>query len=209
MMTQNQLTIVEICGPDDPLLPPWLDLYETAFPAEERAMTSYVIRALQNQARGEQRGDHILAAVDAAGDLVGLAYLFEPPQINAAFLWYFAVTPQARCQGVGSWMYQYLVHHLRAGVKALIFDVEDPREVPTPEGQELARRRVGFYRRQGARILGGIRYIQKVAPHMPALHLHLMVQPVGEALAGPAEAFAAAKAVFPDAISQTDILHWE
>ncbi len=77
----------------------------------------------------------------------------------------------------------------------------------TPETQALACRRIDFYRRQGARLLGGIRYIQKAASHLPDLYLRLMAHPLGNT--GPQEAFDCAKTVLAGAISQTGALRWE
>lgn len=205
-MRQNTLNVVALRGADDPLLPPWLDLYETAFPADERVPVSRIVAGLQDLACGDGHGNHFLAALGESGQVVGMMYLYEPARVEAAFLWYFAVAPAARSGGLGSGLYQYLIAHLRPGTKALIFDLEDPEEMETPEARSLAERRVAFYRRQGARMLGGIRYIQKAAPHLPELHLRLMVHPLVDL--SPRAAFDCAKAVFADAISEAGELHW-
>jgi hypothetical protein len=85
-------------------------------------------------------------------------------------------------------------------VRALIFDLEDPARMLTPEAACQAERRIAFYRRLGARLLGGIRYTQTVGPHQPPLHLHLMFHPIQDITAQ--EAFDIAHAEFGDAILQ-------
>lgn len=202
------LSITEILKLDDPLLLPWLDLYETAFPAGERILVSQILAVLHGHTR---RGSHLLAALDCAGEqdarLQGIVFDYEPIGEEAAFLWYIAVAAQTRGQGVGAWLYQSLLARLGPQVKALIFDLEDPCQMETPEEKALAVRRIGFYRRQGARLLGGIRYVQSVGSHQPPLYLRLMIHPLQPI--SPREGFDLAYRVMPEALSQAGELCWE
>ncbi len=201
------ISLVEIHDLNDPLLLPWLDLYETAFPPGERILVSQVLNVLRLRARGGSSG-RLLAVVDPENTLVGIIFDEEPEGGEVAFLWYFAVRPQMRGRGLGAQIYQRLLKRLDPRVRALIFDLEDPAEMDTPEAAALAERRIGFYRRQGARLLGGIEYMQYVGPHQPPLPLLLMVHPIQEI--SPREAFDLAQEKFGEEIlKQVGELLWQ
>ena len=219
------LSIVEICALDDPLLLPWLDLYETAFPPGERILVSHVLNVLHNRARGVDHGSHLLAAVQDGDEppagvaatnvgpsqkknFAGIIFDYEPRDSAAAFLWYFAVDPRQRGQGLGTRVYQRLLERLDPQVRALIFDLEDPAFMKTEAAVRQAERRIEFYRRLGARLLGGICYVQTVGPHQPPLPLLLMVHPIKEI--SPQEAFELAREEFGgEILSQVGELCWE
>ena len=223
-------SIVEICSLNDPLLLPWLDLYETAFPPGERILVSCILNVLHDRAGGLNPGSHLLAAVmpPAAGEnaiptdappalqdpgspgnrLLSMLFVYEPPDGQAAFLWYFAVDPRMRGQGLGGQIYQGLLARLDPRARALIFDLEDPAQMATPGETRQAERRIAFYRRLGARLLGGIRYIQTVGPHQPPLPLRLMVHPIQDL--SPQQAFDLARAEFgAEILNQVGELRWE
>jgi GNAT superfamily N-acetyltransferase len=223
------VSLIEICSPADPLLLPWLDLYETAFPPGERILVSRVLNVLHEKQHGNQSGMHLLAAVEREDTppgpddtlssritnqrithhaLCGIIFDYEPPARQAAFLWYLAVAPWMRGQGLGSWLYHQVLSRFDPSVRAMIFDLEDPREMHTPEEKEIACRRIQFYRRQGARLLGGIRYMQTVGTHMPPIPLLLMAHPIQEI--SPHEAFGLAEEEFGGSIlQQVGELKWE
>ncbi len=213
--------LLELLTLDDPLLLPWLDLYEISFPPDERVPVSRILNVLHEHARGAASGQHLLAAVPdsllAPGQLspnyrvtdqriTALLYTYEPPASPAAFLWYFAVQPGLRGQGLGSRLYRDVLARLGPQARALIFDLEDPDQMESPAGKEQALRRVAFYQRLGARVLGGIEYIQRCADHLPPLRLLLMIHPVKEIT--PGEAYDLAKAAMPEAVRQVGELRW-
>ena len=201
------ISLFEIESLTDLLLLPWLDLYETAFPPGERVLVSRVLDVLYMRARGD-RGRHLLAVVNPENSLVGIVFDYEPEGGEAAFLWYFAIDPQMRGHGLGAQVYKRLLERLGPQVRALIFDLEDPTKMETPEAVSLAERRVAFYRRLGARLLGGIEYIQFVAPHLPPLPLLLMAHPIREI--SPQEAFDLARAEFgEESLKQVGELRWK
>lgn len=166
-------TLVKITTLDDPLLMPWLDLYETAFPPEERVFTSRLLNGVKTQ-----REYHMLAAVDESGGLAGLAFYNELPEAQSAFLWYLAVLPDLRGQGIGAWLYQAVLQHLDKNDRAMFLDVEIPEEMRTPAEREMAARRIRFYQRLGAYRLSGVRFVQKVEEHHPTITPYLMVHPI-------------------------------
>jgi hypothetical protein len=96
---------------------------------------------------------------------------------------------------------------MRPAVQALFFDLEDPRLMHTPQEAECAIRRINFYRRLGARQVGGIRYIQTVGDHQPAITLRLMAHPRVEMSA--AEAVELAIPVLGEAITVVEEPYWD
>jgi GNAT superfamily N-acetyltransferase len=183
----------------DDLLLPWLDLYESAFPLAERVPVSVLLRFLKERAAHT----HVLAALDEEDAFAGLAFYTLPLESagRAAFLWYLATLPQLRGQGLGAWIYRGILARLPRAVKALFFDVEIPEQAATPEERQLARRRIRFYQRLGARLLNGIRYTMQAAPDRPQLDLRLMVHPRAEF--SPRAAVELVLSFAPDAIELT------
>jgi GNAT superfamily N-acetyltransferase len=200
-MTAKDFSMVELTGPGDDLLLPWLDLYETAFAPCEKVLVSEHLKILREKAQGEARYHHLLAVLDGRGAFAGMVRYQLLPEAGAAFLWYLAVEPHLRSTGLGSKVYRELLQRVDNGViKALVFEVEIPELQDHEDGRQLARRRIEFYRRQGARLLRGIDYLQYVGSHQVPTPMHLMVHPLQELTA--AQAFALAKAVYQDALTQ-------
>jgi hypothetical protein len=83
----------------------------------------------------------------------------------------------------------------------MLFEVEIPELLPTDEKRLLAERRIGFYKRMGAKLIRGIDYIQQVAPHQQPVKMHVMVHPFEQIT--PDEAFDIAKSLFEDSITRT------
>ncbi len=190
------LRITEITTLDDNLLIPWLDLYETAFPANERMLVSFYLRLLK-----EKWPNHHLLAVQCEGIFVGLVHYVVIAEHRLAWLWMFAVTPESRNLGLGAAIYWDVVARLPVGTVAMLLEVERPDLAHTDADRQLAARRIAFYRRQGAQLLDGVHYVQSVGPHQSPLAMHVMVH-----LLQPMDADAAfqlARAVFGDAITQT------
>jgi len=166
--------VVELESPAEPLLLPWLDLYETAFPAAERVLVSEHLRLLHERAAGG-RDEHLLALVGEGRAFQGLARWHLERAHGVAWLWYLATLPEVRGGGLGGRLYDHVAAAARgAGADLLLLEVEAPGRSLEPD---LARRRIGFYERRGARLLEGVRYTQHVGPHQPPVEMHLMVQP--------------------------------
>lgn len=206
-MIPDTLILTELTGRSDPLLLPWLDLYETAFPPTERVLVSRILSALEQIEQGRGNGRRLACSTDSAGRLTSLLDTYEPPALEAGFLWYLAVIPALRGQGLGARLYRRAFEQMRPAVKALFFDVEDPREMKTPQDVECAVRRIAFYRRLGARLIGGIRYIQTVGDHQPPITLRLMAHPGAEMSAR--EAIALASPILGGAITLEEEPYWE
>ena len=200
-MNAEDLSFVEITSLHDDLLLPWLVLYETAFPASERVLVASILSILKKKMLGEQDDMCLLAVNDPAGKIVGMAMFNARPGSGLAVLWYIAVVKELRGRGLGSIIYYEVLHRvysLQAGT--LFFEVEFPEDHNDAE----ARQRIRFYKKQGALLLTGIHYMQKVGWHQTPIPMHLMIHPCHPMDAQ--TAFNLAKSIFNDAIEQVDTL---
>jgi len=188
------LTFVDIGDPTDKLFDAWLDLYQASFPPEERIPASDFVRLLREKAAGTRPNSHIQAVLDQSGEFVALLRYDLGKEPGIAYLWYLAVDPAARGGGIGSECFSEVVRRAEEGrLRAVVFEVEIPEHFDNPERREFARRRIEFYRRQGALVLRGIRYIQQL-PGQPPIPLHIMVRPIESVSAQ--EAFEMARKLF-------------
>lgn len=89
-----------------------------------------------------------LAFTDDEGELIGYAWQTVLPGCPNALIDYLAVVPQRRGGGAGTAMLHALAEHYAERLGALIIECEHPAEAPDPA---MARRRIGFYLRAGAR----------------------------------------------------------
>ncbi len=213
--SSEQIRFVELTSLQDDLLLPWLDLYETAFSAAERVLVSKHLLALKGASDADEPGEHhILAALAGNASFAGLARYQVLPDLGVAYLWYLATSPELRSQGVGTKFYQEIVRRVTGpAVRALVIEVEIPARASGGEGaaaaaensavdaeRALAQRRITFYRRQGARLLEGIHYLQSVGRHQAPIPMHLMFHAFGALDA--AQAFALARSLWGEQVRQ-------
>jgi GNAT superfamily N-acetyltransferase len=195
------LSFHTIADLSDDLLCSWLNLYETAFPPEERILVSTFIRLLQTCKRKEQRSVELLAAVDGERHLVGLAFYEFQLNVNWVTLWYIAIDAAQRSQGYGSQVYQEIVRRSKGeDCDGILFEVEIPENAGSFETRLLAERRIQFYQRNGAKLLSGIHYLQSVGIHQPLTPMHLMFHPLKNLDAQ--DAFQIAKDIFGDLLTK-------
>jgi GNAT superfamily N-acetyltransferase len=198
-----ELHFREIERIEDPALPDYLDLYETAFPPRERVPVSDILRLLLARQQGEPQANLLVAALDAREELAGMAWLDVETKCAAGYLIYMAVVADRRGGGIGSRLFAELVRLLRVAdpqAQALLFEVEDPEHCEEPE-RILAERRITFYRRLGARLLGGIHYLQTVPFYPEGMSMRIAALPLGELTAE--RAFEIAQCLFGEAITRT------
>ncbi|QPC81350.1 GNAT family N-acetyltransferase [Phototrophicus methaneseepsis] len=204
-MTINQISLQELTDLNDDLLLPWLDLYEISFPPNEKELVSSKLGLLKSKMAGEKSNKYMLAAIDQENSLVGLVNYQTTKDANNAILWYLAVQPELRSKGFGSIIYREFTRSLNTNnIHALFFEVEIPELAHTAEEQDLARRRIEFYRRLGAKVLTGIHYLQYIGPHLPPTPMHIMVQPFNALEVQ--EIFNRAKGIFGDTLEQVSDL---
>jgi GNAT superfamily N-acetyltransferase len=198
----REITFLEITSLQDNFLLPWLDLYETAFPPNEKVLVSHFLELLKAKAKGHGAYEFLLAGVDLSHKLAGLACYQLMPAAGVAVLWYLAVQPEARNRGLGGKFYDHVTGLVdKTQYQALLLEVEIPELFKNDEERKLAARRINFYRRHGAYLLEGIDYMQNVGWHQPPMPMHIMVHPLRALNA--AGCFALARAYAGDALAQS------
>jgi ribosomal protein S18 acetylase RimI-like enzyme len=193
-------SIVELCRRTDSLLPDWLDLYETSFPPRERLLVSSFLRLLEKKEQGKGENIVLSALLDEQGRMAAMAayqIFVQPP---TGYLWYIAVSPALRGNGLGTAYYQAIVEKVFQFTEVLLFEVEMPEHCTDAEMRRLAERRIVFYQRNGAALLTGIHYLQSVGSHVPPTPMHLMVHARRPIQAQ--EAYEIARGIFGEAVSQ-------
>lgn len=126
-----------ISAEEPSLLRPLKRLYKSAFPRYERKPFGLV---LKNRREGKAE---ILAALDENGEFCGLAILHFIDDLM--LLAYFAVSPSARGQGIGTELLRLL--HERFSDRRFFLEIELPDPKNDPSG--IKSRRKDFYLRNG------------------------------------------------------------
>jgi GNAT superfamily N-acetyltransferase len=190
---------------NDPYFLPWLDLYETAFPPNERGLVSETLKLLQES----KDSVSLAAALDERGEFVGMFAFDNFPEISFSFLWYLAIVKEKRHLGLGSALYQEIVKLSQAqGMRRLIFEVELPEHQEDAAKKAIAEKRIQFYKKQGAKVLHGVHYMQQANRFHDAIPMHVMVHCYeGSMRAG--EAWDNAKYIFGDNIKLLEIARLE
>jgi ribosomal protein S18 acetylase RimI-like enzyme len=199
------LSFVSIQEPHDVFFLAWLDLYETAFPPNERILVSEILRSFGNPKNDKYRDTHMDAILDGNGLFIGMAMYQLPSDNPAAVLWYIAVKADQRSQGWGSKIYDGILSQINPEIyKALVYEVEIPGEVGSSPDAE---RRIRFYQKNGAKLLTGIHYIQSVGWHQPTTPMHIMVHPLQPM--GAETAYELASGIFGDSLKKSGPLALE
>ena len=118
--------IVELTARTDDLLIPWMKLYEAAFPPPERVMFAAFLSILRDKEMGKIDTHRILALTGVDGELMGIGCDEYLPAWQAGYLWYIAIQPGLRGQGVGAQFYRYMVNTMLEKARLVIFEVEKP-----------------------------------------------------------------------------------
>ena len=200
------LAIREIESAEDPAWEGWKSIYLDSFPPNERMTEEFFRGVLEQKAAGSASEAHMLALApgDAPERVIGLAYYEVDADLRASFLWYMATRRGERNRGYGSVLYSDVVRRLkREGVAILLFEVDIPERARREEAElgALAERRIGWYRRQGALLLGGVQYFQTVDAPVAPTEMHVMAHPLVPMT--PEQVLAAASRMFGRAIKQT------
>ena len=157
----SDFSLYELSSVHDPRLESWLDLYESAFPPEERGRVSWILQNLLAREAGRQNPDRVCphrmwALLDGDGDFTGMAYTSLNAQLRLVYLGYFAVRAERRGQGHGTTFYRMLLPAVWEGAGLMVFDVERPDLLEDGVKRQAAERRIGFYERLGACVLPGM-----------------------------------------------------
>lgn len=204
----DELDFIEIDRVDHELLPDWLDIFECSFPPEEKILVSGFLRLLEAKQTGGRPDSHIVAAMDNAIGTVGIMRFDIDRESQIGYLWYLAARQDLRGRGVGSRCLNEVIRQAQeAGMRAVVWEVEAPEQQFELGHREYAERRIGFYRRHGAKLLGGIQYIHSVGPHQPKILMNIMVRPIEPI--SPQAAFDMAKLLFEEGVTQAGELRLE
>lgn len=199
------MTIREIETAQDNAWEDWRRIYYDSFPENERMTDDYLVGVLERKATGDKPDTHILVMTpdEELEQVVGMAYYDFERESKAGYLWYLATIQSQRGQGYGAVFYSDLLRRMQAdGATLLLFEVEIPElaRQESPEQGELAERRINWYRRQGALVLGGIQYFQGVDAPIAPVEMHIMAHPFAPMDAD--QVFAVASKLFEDDIRQ-------
>lgn len=151
-----------------PLLVEAMRICHEAFPQNEQMSVPFWLETLLALPHPKKRL-LIFTSDERPGEALGMAFV----EINApavAYLAYFCTRHDLRGQGIGAAAYRQLTAALFGdGFTAVVLEVE------LPETGETAARRIHWYRRHGAKLLDGVRWIQTVDNGSDGLPMRLMV----------------------------------
>lgn len=133
-------------------------LYQTAFPPDERRNVAEFERIADTEPRF-----HINVFTDGDGAFLGFLTSWEWDDFRYGE--HFAIDPAKRCGGIGG---EALRWFLGADSRPLVIEVEPPTD-------DMARRRIDFYKRNGLRPHADVAYVQPpYDPSRNAIELKLM-----------------------------------
>jgi hypothetical protein len=145
---------------------------EESFPPEERDPCQILIRSIQ-------KGRSILYTASAKNKIIGFTTLTPLKETGIYLMEYLAVDKSSRNLGIGAKILQFIKKDLDACKDSgMILEVEPPDEVTGAE-KKLRQRRIGFYVRNGARMVvdGGAYRMPNLAGE-GSLPMHLMWLPI-------------------------------
>lgn len=199
MQHTDTLIFHEILSIQDPSWDSWQAIYYDSFPKNERMTERFFLRLLKKKAAKRARDDHLWAIShkDEPGLVLAIAYFQTLRKLKIGYLWYIAIRQGHRGQGLGADIYAAILSQVKPeGFKLAIFEVEKPEQVATrgAAARDLAERRIQWYRRQGAKLLGGVRFFQKVDAPVAPIEMRVMAHLFAEMT--PKEVFKIAAKLF-------------
>ena len=142
-----------------PILGQVRSLYESSFPEEERRLW------LDFQANVCGNMAFCLHVVECDDAFVGFLTSWDLGIVR--YVEHFAIEPHLQGRGVGS---DVIAQFVAMDSRPVVLETE------LPETSEMARRRIGFYKRCGFEECVDVDYVQPAyAPHLPSLPLRLMI----------------------------------
>jgi ribosomal protein S18 acetylase RimI-like enzyme len=177
-MNANALFYREIVSAEDPAWEAWKAIYYASFPKNERMSEDSFLQVFAEKAHGESLHKRMLVMLTGEARVIGIAYYEAETEPPVAFLWYLAMHEDFRNYGYGRQFYAELLRRMaQEGVQLLVFEVEIP-SAEKEDASEWARRRIEWYRRQGAFVLEGVEYVQMVDTGVPPTPMYLMLHPL-------------------------------
>jgi ribosomal protein S18 acetylase RimI-like enzyme len=146
-MNLEDLTIQRATRLDEAWQASLSQIYTASFPPSERAEFSEFVKDIE-----EKRRDLYLAR-GHQGELIGFADIAILPSTKIGYGEYIAIALPHRNKGAGSKLFWHVMNDLKArNLPGFVFEVEAEDEGPEEE-RDLRKRRIGFYRRNGAGIV--------------------------------------------------------
>jgi GNAT superfamily N-acetyltransferase len=185
-MTEPQL--IELTETDSDIARQAFALYEASFPPAERVPVEAMQRSIErwNHTRPENGSmPHFWIAIRDE-QVLGLSSWCYFCKSRLGFLYYLAVDPATRGQGLGAWLLQKTLEHLPADATAcagapprgLIWEVERPADAAAPAERDLRQRRINFYQRSGSLLLPQLDFLAPpLAPGLQEVPYHVMFLP--------------------------------
>jgi ribosomal protein S18 acetylase RimI-like enzyme len=146
--------VQRVTNPASPLFRPSIKIIQESIAANEQLSADRLLRLLEND-------DYRLYCLVSEGHVAAAAFLYLPRDEGFGHLDYMAVRSDLRNQGVGARLFRALVDVVsdeRPGADYLLLEVDDDRRGDSA-GQLIARRRIEFYRRLGAKVLTNVHYL--------------------------------------------------
>lgn len=124
------------------------EIYVASFPASERV-------PLDGLAADVERGACLLCTAVAEHRLVGFTFASPLDQTNVHLLMYMAVARGERGKGIGTRLLRYVAEQVGRYWRSLglLIEVESDDSAGDQEKQDLRRRRIAFYCRNGAEVI--------------------------------------------------------
>jgi GNAT superfamily N-acetyltransferase len=165
-----------------------LALYELSFPPAERDPAEGIAASIQRVKEVDVRRGYVPHhfATLQDGQVTGISFYGYFCQARLGFLYYLAVDPAQRGQGLGGWLFRKTAAQLSADASAcqgepprgLVWEVERPVDAETPDEHSLRQRRIAFYERQGAQLLEGLDFLAPpLGEDLPPVRYHIMFLP--------------------------------
>ena len=147
-------------------------IYQASFPPSERTPFSQIVKAIE-------RGERLATIAQHAENVVGFAIVNPLPVAGIYLLAYAAVVKHMRGQGTGTALLRHVATDLRTqeNARGMLIEV-DPPETGLADEIALRRRRIQFYRRNGARMITEVPYRIPNLAGQGSLEMRLMWLPL-------------------------------
>ncbi len=144
-MNTNEIIITQQSHLDPKQTEQFRAIYVSSFPAPERGDFDELMGEIG-------RGTRLFFTALAGKDLIGFAVTLRLKPTNIHVLEYLAVEQASRNRGIGARLLRHAGETLKASSRAsaIILEVE-PDDEGAPDERQLRARRIGFYRRLGAK----------------------------------------------------------
>jgi hypothetical protein len=160
-------TFLEVHATTDPYFNGAMDIYVDSFPPNERHSLEVIRQRVTNK---ESR---LFVGVDQ-NEVVLMCLIYNLSSAEFLLFDYMAVSATKRGLGVGSLFLQFIRSHFKLTAKYMVLEVENPAHGDNREERE---KRVAFYKKNGAKLLAGVRYILPALDNTTPTEMVLMVMP--------------------------------